>query len=972
MDTPATTRVFLSCVSSEFKSYRLRLANQLGAIRGRPFEVKTQEDFQQGGFTLLGALADYVRECDLVIHLVGDAAGARPSADHERALFQHWGEPPPELLPGWSFTQWEYRLARRFQKRRFVYLAQPETPRDGGVPIRQSDDDARLQQTHREHIDNFGEHWKSFAGHHQLVREVFHDLGLEPSRKVDNISRQFKSLGTLFKGRDEFLEQIRTTLGQVEHQGHLRAAAITANATAAAVHGLGGIGKTRAAVKFAIQHADEYTALLFMTADSPGSLQQNLAALCGPLVLDLAEKDRREVEVQMTAVLRWLQQHPGWFLILDNVDTEEAACAVEDLLGQLQSSGQVLVTSQISDWSGAVETLALNVLAEADAADFLLERTDRDTGRSKMPDDAEQARRLAVELGQLALALEQAGAYICRQRLSFTEYLTEWRVQHDQVLEWFNERLMRYPKSVAVTWQTSFNQLSDPARRLLHRLAWLAPDPIPKSLLDVPQPINPTRERGTERSNVSNFSLGRQAWNHFSSLIGKVRPNVLNPSLAHRASVATASSTAEPGPDLREALADLETYSLATRDGDSPTFAVHRLVQDVTRRSLRDDPEHHALTEALHWIAAAFVSNQPDVRSGPMLDPLFPHARAAAAHADHAAIAEPTALLMSVLGLLLFTKALYAEAESLMRRALAIDEQSLGDQHPNVARDLNNLAELLRATNRLAEAEPLMRHALAIDEQSFGHQHHNITLSLNNLAQLLQDTNRLAEAEPLMRRALAIDEQSFGNQHPKVANSLSNLAQLLQATNRPTEAEPLMRRALAIAEQSFGDQHPAVARDLNNLALLLKDTNRLAEAEPLMRRALAIDEQSFGDQHPKVAIRLNNLAALLQATHRLAEAEPLMRRALAIDKQSFGDQHLNVAIRLNNLAQLLQDTNRLIEAERLMRQTLMIFESFTSRTGHEHPHLQGAFGNYVALLRAIGKTDAEIQSILESLLQSDE
>ena len=199
-----------------------------------------------------------------------------------------------------------------------------------------------------------------------------------------------------------------------------------------------------------------------------------------------------------------------------------------------------------------------------------------------------------------------------------------------------------------------------------------------------------------------------------------MRPNVLNPSLAHRASVATASSTAEPGPDLREALADLETYSLATRDGDSPTFAVHRLVQDVTRRSLRDDPEHHALTEALHWIAAAFVSNQPDVRSGPMLDPLFPHARAAAAHADHAAIAEPTALLMSVLSLLLFTKALYAEAESLMRRALAIDEQSFGNQHPKVANSLSNLAQLLQATNRPTEAEPLMRRALAIAEQSFG------------------------------------------------------------------------------------------------------------------------------------------------------------------------------------------------------------------------------------------------------------
>ena len=49
-----------------------------------------------------------------------------------------------------------------------------------------------------------------------------------------------------------------------------------------------------------------------------------------------------------------------------------------------------------------------------------------------------------------------------------------------------------------------------------------------------------------------------------------------------------------------------------------------------------------------------------------------------------------------------------------MRRALAIDEASHGDAHPDVAAALNNLAQLLRATNRLGEAEPPMRRALAI------------------------------------------------------------------------------------------------------------------------------------------------------------------------------------------------------------------------------------------------------------------
>jgi hypothetical protein len=59
------------------------------------------------------------------------------------------------------------------------------------------------------------------------------------------------------------------------------------------------------------------------------------------------------------------------------------------------------------------------------------------------------------------------------------------------------------------------------------------------------------------------------------------------------------------------------------------------------------------------------------------------------------------------------------------------------------------------------EAEPLSARALAIDEENFGPDHPNVVIRLNNLAMLLRDTNRLAEAEPLFRRALAIDEESF-------------------------------------------------------------------------------------------------------------------------------------------------------------------------------------------------------------------
>lgn len=98
------------------------------------------------------------------------------------------------------------------------------------------------------------------------MREVFYDLGLNPEDvKPKNLPNA--SQGSLFKGRDEFLDRIRQSLGEVGHTG-LRRVALTA-APRAAIHGLGGIGKTRVAIEYAHRHANEYTALLFRASRFP-------------------------------------------------------------------------------------------------------------------------------------------------------------------------------------------------------------------------------------------------------------------------------------------------------------------------------------------------------------------------------------------------------------------------------------------------------------------------------------------------------------------------------------------------------------------------------------------------------------------------------------------------------------------------------------------------------------------------------
>ena len=93
------------------------------------------------------------------------------------------------------------------------------------------------------------------------------------------------------------------------------------------------------------------------------------------------------------------------------------------------------------------------------------------------------------------------------------------------------------PLSVAITWQTSFDQLTIAGRELLKLVAWFAPDPIPESLL----------------------AAGGGPWGNVPS------------------------EYAVSSEDPQDALSDLEAYSLVSHgaDAESPTFSVHRLVADV-------------------------------------------------------------------------------------------------------------------------------------------------------------------------------------------------------------------------------------------------------------------------------------------------------------------------------------------------------------------------------------------------------
>ena len=294
-----------------------------------------------------------------------------------------------------------------------------------------------------------------------------------------------------------------------------------------------------------------------------------------------------------------------------------------------------------------------------------------------------------------------------------------------------------------------------------------------------------------------------------------------------------------------------------------------------------------------------------------------------------------------------------------------IRQKVLGEQHPDYANSLNNLALLYESLGDSAKAEPLYRQALDINRQVLGEQHPGSATSLNNLAMLYKSRGDFAKAEPLFRQALEINRTVLGEQHPAYATNLNNLAALYKSIGDATKAEPLYIQALEIRRSVLGELHPDYATSLNNLANLYASTGDTAKAEPLFRQALNINKVVLGEQHPSYAASLNNMAGLYKSMGDSAKAEPLYRKALEIQKVTLGEQHPDFATSLDNLAGLYKSSGDFARAEPLFRQALEIQRTIR---GEKHPDYAVTLSNVADLYQSMGdnsKARPLCQQVLE-------
>jgi tetratricopeptide (TPR) repeat protein len=410
--------------------------------------------------------------------------------------------------------------------------------------------------------------------------------------------------GTNFTGRVDILAELSAALtaGQV-------------GAWKQALTGLGGTGKSQIAVEYANRHRGDYQFIWWLGSEEPAALAANYAGLASDL--NLPEKDSADQTTIIAAVKRWLGENRNWLLVFDNVNIPED---IEHYLPG-EGKGHVIITSRNSNWGGVAGEIPIRVFKREESVEFLGRRT-------KQKNEKDES-LLADALGDLPLALEQAGAYIGESAISLADYLKLFQEQRIEILK--RGKPVSYPDTIATTWDISFKAVqkeSANAIDLLKLLAFLAPDNIPKSLLikgtsEMPEPL---------------------------------------------------SSVVADGIKFNDSTSALRRYSLISITEDS--LSIHRLVQAVLLDRLADDEKKKWADTAIRMVNNAFPTDSEDVRTWPICSLLLPYALSTAKFADELDVAqEVTGQLLNRIGAYLWGRAEFVEAKKNFERALEIYEK---------------------------------------------------------------------------------------------------------------------------------------------------------------------------------------------------------------------------------------------------------------------------------------------------------
>ncbi|QRV81205.1 kinesin light chain [Ceratobasidium sp. AG-Ba] len=660
----------------------------------------------------------------------------------------------------------------------------------------------------------------------------------------------------VFTGRQETIDQIVACISKGDTQRCVLF-----------LHGLGGSGKTQLALKTAQQTIDMWSDVVFVDATSREAAAETLARFA-------IEKGIGESH---ETALRWLgDQQERWLMIIDNADDPDV-----DIRRYFPRSnrGSILITTRIKRYTSLAEGYSSDIQVsemQPEEAMMLLLRAAKIKNTELSTGEREATIKLLKDLGYLALAVLQAGAYIFRSKCSIAQYCEMLTLHRQTTLEKYSRlpiRIDDYQKSVYTTWHMSYTLLSTNAKQLLHLMAFMRHSDIIEDIF-------------------RRFSVRIQAYAPEIPASGterEIRTYVTTYFESYIDSTGVWDSSA-----FSQTMAEMLSYSLVSYDKVDKTYSFHILVHDWAA-TMVDHPIAVAI-EHTAFLLAVSIDYEDTLES---LD----YKRRVETHVSKLLGQQqrPNANNASPFAEVYRRSGKWNQVEKMEQIVVDGRREALGEEDPATLESMNNLANTYQGQGRYQEAAALLEQVVMVQKRALGYQHRQTLISLRSLASTYYNLGRYTDAQSLYLHILDTSERVYGHDHPDTLSIMHELARLYQAQGRYDETVALLVRVVDSRTQLSGDEHPSTLSSLQVLASIYYDQCRYDEAESMQVHVLEVMKRRIGDEHPDTLDAMSNLALTYYAKGQYDEAESVQVNVLAGIERVYGKDH---PVMFNNMKDL--------------------------------------------------------------------
>jgi tetratricopeptide (TPR) repeat protein len=569
-----------------------------------------------------------------------------------------------------------------------------------------------------------------------------------------------------------------------------------------------------------------------------------------------------------------------------------------------------LITSRNHRWQAVIDTVPLDVFARAESTEFLIKRVPK--GLSE-----EDADRLAEELGDLPLALEQAGAVQSETGMSAEEYLSLLAEEFSQITQ--EGKPPEYPRPMTATWKISIAALRaqlPQAQELLRLCAFFGPDPIPRDL----------------------FHQGDQGTG------SEVSELMTHPIL------------------LARAIRELGRFALVKIEGR--TIQVHRLIQALLRDELGTD-EQAAYRHEVHMILAGTNLPAPnDQTLWPRYNELIAHVASPVTNLPDCRDPAARSFVMKVMRYLYVSGDL-ASCRTYAERFIAQWQQDSGPDNEYVLDAQRFLGNTLWQLGRYSESSKLIEETLVRSRRMLGDENPLTPALQNSLGANLRARGEFVQALELDLDNLALHERVFGATVAQTLRAMNSLAMDYTLNGRYREARDLNERVFVLQAQAAGVSEYETLAWWTNLAWAVRMAGDYTEARDVSEDALDYGTEKLGPEH---FATLQTAKCLSIALRFIPSAQDLAletaRDVLDAYRRILGAAHPDTLAAEINLANILRTTGQADDALVLAKATAAVYPNVY---GAEHPFSYGSLGN-LALMRRVTGDPAGARSLNESVL----